>query len=101
MSNNTGTNKTYRKKVVYIVPRDPKTGRRIKSEGPKKFNPVVKYHYKEDPKTGKLRRVTPDGKPWKPLKPSKPKPFIYPRDPKTGKLKEFTPKLKKMKGGKY
>jgi hypothetical protein len=55
---------------------------------PKTKHAVMKYHYKKDPKTGKLRRVTPSGKPWKPYK-HKPKPFIIPRDPKTGKRKKF------------
>jgi len=89
MSNNTGTNKTYRKKVIFIVPRDPKTGKQKE----------LKYKKPEIFWAGKIK----DGKwvPNKPLKRQKPEPFIYPRDPKTGKRKKFTPKAKKMKGGKY
>ena len=56
---------------------------------PKAKHPVVRYRYAMDPKTGKLRRVTPSGKPWKPMKHPKPKRFMIPRDPKTGKPKKF------------
>jgi len=66
---------------------------------PKSKHAVMKYHYKKDPKTGKLRRVTPSGKPWKPYKRPKPKPYIIPRDPKTGKPKKFKKEdmIKKMR----
>ncbi len=89
MSNNTGNNKSYSKKVIFIAPRDPKTGK------------LKEFKYKEPEPywAGKIK----DGKwvPNKPFKKQKPEPFIYPRDPKTGKRKKFTPKAKKMKGGKY
>ena len=90
MSNNTWNNKSYRKKVIFIVPRDPKTGKRKK---------IGKHPKPEKFWAGKIK----DGK-WVPRSTKnypKPKPFIYPRDPSWRKGKEFTPKAKKMKGGKY